>query len=164
MGKENLALQELAEIAACIHQVAINRETLIEEAKHQGQEMARAIDIALCGLFSLNANGTLSLEKPSNIRSLCYENFPQIYISTGPWIPYPIQAEPLPAHADYVMRAMFDLAIILRDSSDYLFREAKPTCPDLTKIDSYYTRLQLWAENNSGSIEQAGVPAFMEMR
>jgi hypothetical protein len=55
MGKENLALQELAEIAACIHQVAINRETLIEEAKHQGQEMARAIDIALCGLFSLNA-------------------------------------------------------------------------------------------------------------
>lgn len=98
------------------------------------------------------------------IGSLIYENLPQIYISTGPWISYPRQAEPVPAHADYVMRAMFDLAIILRDCSDYLFREAKPTYPDLTKIDSYYARLQQWAENNPESIDRAGVPAFIEMR
>lgn len=63
-----------------------------------------------------------------------------------------------------MMRAMFDLGIVLRDCSDYLFREAKPTCPDLTKIDSYYIRLQQWYEKNLGSIEQACVPAFIEMR
>jgi hypothetical protein len=96
--------------------------------------------------------------------SLFYENVPEIHISTGPWIPYPRQAEPVPAHADYVMRALFDLAIILRDCSDYLFREAKSTCPDITKIYSYYARLNQWAENNPGSIDRAEVPAFIEMR
>ncbi|KAJ5982542.1 hypothetical protein N7451_012642 [Penicillium sp. IBT 35674x] len=164
MGREKLAMQQLTEMAACINQVTKIRETLIKEANHEGQEMARAIDIAIYGLFSLNSHATLRLEKPSMIKGLLYENFPQIHISTGPWIPYPKQADPVPAHSYHVMRAMFDLAVILRDCSDYLFREAKPTCPDLTKIDSFYVRLQQWAEDNSGSIDKAEVPAFIEMR
>ncbi|KAJ5799047.1 uncharacterized protein N7503_006552 [Penicillium pulvis] len=163
MGREKLALQQLTEMAACISQVTESRETLIEEANHEGQEMARVIDIAICGLFSLNSHATLRLEKPSMIKGLLYENFPQIQFSTGPWIPYPRQADPVPVHSYHVTRAMFDLAVILRDCSNYLFREAKPTCSDLTKIDSLYARLQQWAEDNSESIDNAEVPAFIEM-
>lgn len=55
MGKDRLGWQQLAEIAACVHQVTLKRETLIEDANEQAHEMARAIYIALCGLFSLNS-------------------------------------------------------------------------------------------------------------
>lgn len=55
MGREKLAVQQLTEMATCIHQLSINRETLIEQVNHQGQEMARAIDTAICGLFTLNS-------------------------------------------------------------------------------------------------------------
>jgi hypothetical protein len=57
------------------------------------------------------------------------------------------------------MNGMFDLAIILRDVSDYLFREAKPTCTDLTKVDTFYQRLQQWAENLAECIKPVNIPS-----
>jgi hypothetical protein len=55
MGREKLAMQQLTEMATYLHKVILNRDTLIEEVNHEGEEMARAIDTAICGLFSLNS-------------------------------------------------------------------------------------------------------------
>jgi hypothetical protein len=53
MGKDILCSQYLVKIADCINQVMNNRQGMILEANEQAPEMARSIDTAIFGLFSL---------------------------------------------------------------------------------------------------------------
>lgn len=54
MGKDRLGWQYLVGIADCARQFMNRREFFIRDTKADAKEVARSIDTALHGLFSLN--------------------------------------------------------------------------------------------------------------
>jgi hypothetical protein len=111
-------------------------------------------------------NAALRLQNPAMIKRGDFEHFPKYHDWRDSWIPYPRQAEPLSAHTDCVMDSMFTLAIILRDVSGFLFREAKPAYPNFTNVDKLYQRLRQWSQTLAECIteENISLPAVMEMQ
>ncbi|KAJ5298495.1 uncharacterized protein N7443_006615 [Penicillium atrosanguineum] len=165
MGKDRLGWQQFVEIADCVRQFMNKRQSLIREANEQAQEMARAIDITIIGLFSLNPTATLSLQKPSIVKIPKFEPLPQTHGAEDTWIPYPRQAKSQQAHTNCVITGVFNLAVILWDISNYLFGDEKPLSLDPIEADAFYYRLTKWAEDlpECISLKNTPTPGVMDM-
>ncbi|KAJ5554782.1 hypothetical protein N7461_003252 [Penicillium sp. DV-2018c] len=142
-GKDRQGWQYLVEISDCVRQVLDKREKMIIEANEQGEQMARSIDTAVFGLFSLNPLATLTFQTPSIIKvPKNLGRFPEDHHPTDTWIPYPRQAEPVPAHTNCLLNGQLELALVAWEFSDYLFGDEKPPIVDLERIDRFHDRLE----------------------
>ncbi|KAJ5565590.1 hypothetical protein N7535_007228 [Penicillium sp. DV-2018c] len=142
-GKDRQGWQYLVEISDCVRQVLDKREKMIIEANEQGEQMARSIDTAVFGLFSLNPLATLTFQTPSIIKvPKNLGRFPEDHHPTDTWIPYPRQAEPVPAHTNCLLNGQLELALVAWEISDYLFGDEKPPIVDLDRIERFHARLE----------------------
>ncbi|KAJ5123873.1 uncharacterized protein N7515_007698 [Penicillium bovifimosum] len=158
-GKDRQGWQYLVEISDCVRQVLHKREKMIAEANEQGEQMARSIDTAVFGLFSLNPAATLSFQTPSIIKVPKNLNrFPENHDPKDTWIPYPRQAEPVPAHTNCLLNGQLELALVAWEISDYLFGDEKPQIVDLSRIDHFHSLFEKAAANLPECIRLGNTP------
>jgi hypothetical protein len=94
------------------------------------------------------------------IESLDMKYLPQCHELGDTKTADPRQSEPPVAHTNYVLNGMLELANIITDVSNCLFREAKSTDTDLAKIIAFYQRLHEWNENIVECLEPSNGPSL----
>ncbi|KAJ5126680.1 hypothetical protein N7448_007459 [Penicillium atrosanguineum] len=147
MGKDRLGWLKIVEIADCARDIENNSQKMVAEAGAEAPEMTKAISTAVFGLFNACTISILGLQKPAiATRPTKLERLPRSHDPGDTWCPYPRQVEPEPAHTSCVINGVSDLMLIVWDICNYFFGDGKPATLDLENINSFYHRLQTWAE------------------
>jgi hypothetical protein len=185
MGKDRLGWQYLLHAADAMNQVMNKRQRMIKDAKEQSEEMARSIDGAISGLSSfiplvpnyaptdsgcneiiliICRTSALCFQKPPLIKKpVAFTHFPEDHDPSDTWTPYPRQTESIPAHTNCVINAHSNLATVIWDICDYLFRDDKPPTVDIEVIDSFHQRLQEVTSNLPNCIRLGQTPTVGAM-
>ncbi|KAI9038212.1 uncharacterized protein KD926_011151 [Aspergillus affinis] len=166
MGKDRLGWKYLVEIGDSTRQILARRSHLIAKAEHR-QEMRRALDTAVLGLFSLTSTATLMLQQPLVMKKPDLGPFLPDHKHDDTWMPYPLIADPVRGQMNCVKQASFDLQSIIFNIPAYFFKEHGPShYPDVENtVDSFYRDLRQWSLHipECITLECESTPDVMDM-
>ncbi|KAJ5584949.1 uncharacterized protein N7459_004749 [Penicillium hispanicum] len=167
VGKDRQGWNYLVQISETVREMMLRRPRIIAKAGERAEEMARAFDNAVFGLFNLTPIATLSLQKPALMKKpIDLDRFPQNHDPKDMWMPYPKQSEPAPAHTNCGINGLFDLMLIVWDVSNYFFGDQQPPKSDIPgQVSHFHQRMEEWTSNLPECIDfdHAPTPAIMDM-
>ncbi|PWY85937.1 hypothetical protein BO70DRAFT_423052 [Aspergillus heteromorphus CBS 117.55] len=142
LGKCMLAWQYLVDIARYARELMEKHNMLVARAGERVSEMARGLDTAILGSFSLLPVAVPSFHQPSKMKKPACGFPPQEHDLEDTWHSYPIKGSSTPAHANCLAEASFGLQLIVWDISNNSFGRGQG---HETSGHDYYDRLKQWA-------------------
>lgn len=83
------------------------------------------------------------MKRPTSLRRLS-----QSHDVRDTWVPYPRQAEPVPAHTNCLINGLLDLMLIVWDVTNYFFEDELPLRSDVENaVNIFHQRLEQWNSN-----------------